>query len=73
MAIDQEKEELKYSMMAIGELCVMISGILMTHMSFVVSLVKPELTLRRDTACLATVMVIYGSIMYIAPVMKAPS
>ena len=72
MAIDPEKEELKYSMMAIGELCVMITGMSMTHMSFVVKLVKLELILRRATACLAMAMVIYGSIMYTARVMKAP-
>ena len=72
MDIDQEKEELKCSMMAIGELCVMITGISVTHMSFVVSLVTLELTLRRELACLATAMAIYGLIMYIAGVMKAP-
>ena len=53
------------------ELCAMITGIFMTHKSFVVNLVTEELILLRNTACLALEMDIYGWITYIVLAMKA--
>ena len=72
MAIDLEKEDWRYFTMDTGELSAMITGILMTHKSFVVNLVIEELIFPRNTACLALEMDIYGWITSIVLEMKAP-